>query len=100
MKVKTVDSRELLANWREDPEFRTAYDELEEEFAVIRAVLEARTRAGISQAELARRMGTTQSAIARLEAGKVKPSTGTLEKVAKATGTRLRVSFEPRDAAA
>ena len=47
-----------------------------------------------AQAELARRMGTTQSAIARMESGRFKPSHSTLEKYAQATGTRLRVTFE------
>ena len=47
-----------------------------------------------STREIARRMGTTQSAVARLEGGKSRPSTTTLAKFAKATGTRLRVSFE------
>ena len=56
-----------------------------------RALIEARTRAGLTQAELAARMKTTQSAAARLESGRTPPSTRTLEKVARATGTRLRI---------
>src|SRR5438552_916095 len=55
----------------------------------------ARIRAGLSQAELARRMKTTQSTIARLESGRGKPSTRTLDRFAKATGHKLRISFEP-----
>jgi transcriptional regulator with XRE-family HTH domain len=46
-------------------------------------------RAGLTQAQLAQRMGTTQSAIARLETGKFAPSLETLEKLALATGSRL-----------
>jgi transcriptional regulator with XRE-family HTH domain len=57
-------------------------------------VAKARSRAGLSQAELARRMKTTQSTIARLENGCL-PSTRTLGRFAKATGHRLRISFEP-----
>ena len=60
-----------------------------------RALIEARTRAGITQTELAARMKTTQSAVARLESGRTAPSTRTLEKVAQATGTRLRIQFDP-----
>jgi transcriptional regulator with XRE-family HTH domain len=52
-------------------------------------------RAGLTQERLARRMQTTQSAIARLEIGRVRPSTQTLERLAAATGTRLKISFEP-----
>lgn len=51
--------------------------------------------ADLTQAELAERMGATQSAIARLESGRSKPSTATLEKVARATGTQLKIAFEP-----
>lgn len=47
------------------------------------------------EAELAERMETTQSVVARLESGRVQPSTRTLEKIARATGTRLRISFDP-----
>ncbi len=65
------------------------------EFDLARALIKARTRAGITQAELAARMKTTQSAVARLESGRVPPSTRTLEKVAQATRTRLRIQFDP-----
>ena len=61
-----------------DPEYRKEYDALEEEFALIAAVAKARARAGLSQAQLAKRMKTTQSAVARLESGRGKPSTRTL----------------------
>ena len=52
-------------------------------------------RSRLFQAEFARRMGTTESAVSRLENGRVKPSTRTLERYAAATGHRLRISFEP-----
>ena len=58
---------------------------------VARALIEARTRAGFTQAQLAARMKTTQSAVARMESGCTPPSTRTLEKVARATGSRLRI---------
>mgnify|MGYP003608503118 FL=1 len=62
---------------------------------MVRALIEARARAGLTQTEVAQRMGTTQAVIARLEGGRVRPSTRTLERFAQATGTRLRISFEP-----
>lgn len=54
-----------------------------------------RSRAGLSRSELGERMETARSVVARLESGRARPSTRTLEKVAKATGTRLRIAFDP-----
>ncbi|MYD94927.1 MAG: helix-turn-helix transcriptional regulator [Chloroflexi bacterium] len=85
----------LHRGWAEDPEYRQAYDELAPEFALAQTLIEARTRADLTQAELARRMQTTQSTVARLESGRIHPSTRTLERIARATGTHLRISFEP-----
>ena len=86
---------DLKARLLKDPQVRKEYDALEEEFALIAAVAKARARAGLSQAQLAKRMKTTQSAIARLESGRAKPSTRTLARFAAATGHRLKISFEP-----
>jgi ribosome-binding protein aMBF1 (putative translation factor) len=85
----------LHKKWMKDPAYRKEYDALEEEFALIMAVAKARQRAGLSQAQLAKRMKTTQSTVARLESGRGKPSTRTLSRFAKATGHRLKISFEP-----
>jgi transcriptional regulator with XRE-family HTH domain len=87
--------KDLKALLLKDPEVRKEYDALEEEFALAAEVAKARSRAGLSQAELARRMKTTQSTIARLESGRGMPSTRTLDRFAKATGHRVRISFEP-----
>ena len=86
---------DLHEKWMKDPEYRAAYDALEGEFALASALIEARARAGLTQEELAKRMETTQSVVARLEGGRTRPSTRTLEKIARATGTRLKISFEP-----
>ena len=71
---------ELHREWSKDPEYREAYDRLEPEFALARMLIEARRRAALTQAELAERMETTQSVVARLESGRIHPSTRTLEK--------------------
>ncbi|MEJ7926008.1 helix-turn-helix transcriptional regulator [Sphingobium sp. AN641] len=97
-KTKTIAAGDMFKTWRKDPEYRKAYAEAESEFLIAAAMIAARSQAHLTQAELAERMGTTQSAIARMESGKFKPSHGTLEKIARATGTRLRVSFEPTEA--
>jgi transcriptional regulator with XRE-family HTH domain len=86
---------DLHKKWMKDPEYRKEYDALEEELALAAEVAKARIRAGLSQAQLAKRMKTTQSTIARLESGRGKPSTRTLDRFAKATGHRLKISFEP-----
>jgi len=86
---------DLHKKWMKNPKYRKEYDALEEEFALILAVAKARQRAGLSQAQLAKRMKTTQSTVARLESGRGKPSTRTLQRFAKATGHRLKISFEP-----
>jgi ribosome-binding protein aMBF1 (putative translation factor) len=95
MRQKFIPASVLFDAWRKDPEFMKEYDALEDEFARAQLVIGARAHADLSQAELAERMGTSQSAIARLESGRVKPSTRTLEKLAAATGTRLRIVLEP-----
>jgi ribosome-binding protein aMBF1 (putative translation factor) len=87
--------RDLHKTWLKEPNYRREYNLLEEEFALAAAAAKARRRAGLSQAELARRMKTTQSTVARLESGRGRPSTRTLTRFAKATGPRLRISFEP-----
>lgn len=86
---------DLHNQWMESPEYRAAYDALEDEFTLAAALIKARSRAGLTQGELADRMQTTQSVVARLEGGHVMPTTRTLEKIAKATGSRLKISFEP-----
>ena len=88
MKLAEVKAR-LLAN----PEVTAAYAEADAEFAVIEAMIRARTEAGLTQEALAERMGTTQSAVARLEGGGVSPTVETLRKYAKAVGKRLRVEM-------
>ena len=85
---------DLHRKWMKNPEYRKAHAELEPEFALARAIIAARAKAGLTQEQLAEKMKTTQSAIARLEGGRTRPSTHTLERLAIATGTRLKISFE------
>jgi ribosome-binding protein aMBF1 (putative translation factor) len=96
MKRATVD--DLHKKWMKNPKYRREYNALEEEFSISAALIEARSRAGLTQEQVAQRMKTTQAVIARLEGGSSMPSTRTLEKYAKATGTRLKISFEPEEA--
>ncbi len=75
------------------PDVRRKYEGLREEFEILDEILKARAEAGVTQAELAARIGTTQSAVARLETGRGKhsPSIGTLKRYASALGYRLQV---------
>jgi transcriptional regulator with XRE-family HTH domain len=83
--------------WLKEPKYKKAYDALEAEFALASVVIGVRNRAGMTQKQLARKMGTTQPVVARLESGRARPSMQTLERLAKATGSRLFISFEPRE---
>ncbi|MGO8759129.1 MAG: helix-turn-helix domain-containing protein [Terracidiphilus sp.] len=93
MKAKFIPVEESFKQWKKDPKYVAAYDALEAEFALASAMIEARAAANMTQEQVAREMGTTQAVIARLESGKVLPSTRTLKRFAEATGTRLRISF-------
>jgi transcriptional regulator with XRE-family HTH domain len=77
------------------PDVKAAYDASAEEFAFLDEVLRARAETGLTQAEVAERIGTTQSAIARLESaqGKHSPSIATLQKYAKALGYTVQVKL-------
>ena len=86
---------EMHKKWMKQPKYRQAYEALEEEFALASAVLDARKRAGLTQSGLARKMGTTQPVVARLESGRGRPSMRTLERLAEATGSRLLIRLEP-----
>ncbi len=90
-----IAARKIIKRWMKEPGFKEGYDALAEEFELASLLIEARSRSNLTQAELAEKMGTSQSTIARLESGKAKPSLATLRRLAKATGMRLKISLEP-----
>jgi DNA-binding XRE family transcriptional regulator len=92
------DQEEFLRRSRETcPGFSEAYDALEDKYKLIRELFDARTRVGLTQEEVATRMGTTKSAVCRLEgSGKHSPSLATLKKYANAVGCDLEIRFVPR----
>jgi predicted transcriptional regulator len=87
----TVSFDEIKAELLADPETKREYDALAPEFEFSTELLRARLRAGLSQVELAERMGTSQSAIARLESGQTLPSTKTLLRFAEATKSKVEL---------
>lgn len=94
--MTTIPVKKLIKRWMKEPGFKAGYDALEEEFALASLLIEARTYAKLTQVELAEKMGTSQSTIARLESGKAKPSLSTLRRLAKATGMGLKITLEPK----
>ena len=94
MKRKFLDFDEFLEVSLKNPKIKAEYDKLEPEFAVIEAVLKARVQKGITQEQLAKKIGTKQSAIARIESGNANPSIGFLQKLAEALGKKLVIQFK------
>jgi ribosome-binding protein aMBF1 (putative translation factor) len=94
MSKKFIPVEESFRKWAKDPEFKRAYDALEEEFALAAVLIDARGQAGLSQEDVAARMKTSQQTVSRLEGGRANPSLKTLQRFASATGTRLKISFE------
>lgn len=86
--------KDLKADWLKDPAVRADYDALAAEFALADALVRARAAANLTQAELALRMKTSQSYIAKLESGRVSPSMKALQRYAAATGATLRISLD------
>jgi DNA-binding XRE family transcriptional regulator len=95
-----ADPRAELARDLADPAFRAEWDAIADEFAALDRLLEARRRAGLTQAQVAERMGVKQSALARIETSLTSrtqvPSLATLRKYADALGCRLEIRFAPR----
>jgi predicted transcriptional regulator len=90
MKTLRTLKTEMLA----DTDTRTEYDAIANEFGMARELIAARSRAGLTQDEVAQRMGTTQSVVARLESGKSAPSMRSVQRYAKAVGARAVVHLE------
>jgi predicted transcriptional regulator len=96
MKTKPLSHKQAVAKMLKNPAVRSEVERLnKEEFAILDEILQARKAAGLSQAEVARRMGTQAPAIARLESslatGKHSPSLNTLRKYAAALGKKVEL---------
>lgn len=84
--------KELMA----DPGVKKAYEDLQPEFAIVQAIIDARVKKKISQEELARRMGTGQAVISRLENANAKPSLSLIKRLANALDLKVEIHFTPR----
>jgi|HubBroStandDraft_1064217.scaffolds.fasta_scaffold05941_5 transcriptional regulator with XRE-family HTH domain len=91
-----IPLKKVAKRWMKEPGFKKGYEALEEAFSLASQLIEARARAGLTQAEVAERMGTSQSTVARLESGGAMPSLSTLKRFAQATGARVRIALEAK----
>lgn len=97
MKRKHLDFTTFKKQALKNHEIRAEYGRIQPEFALINEVLRARSEKGITQKDLAERVGTKQSVISRLEAGRANPSVAFLKKLAQALNSHLEIRFvEPR----
>jgi len=85
---------ELKKEWMKDPNFKKAYEALEPEYAIIRAIIKKRIENKMSQKDLAKKLGTKQSAISRLESGTYNPTLSFLKKLSTALNTELKISLK------
>ncbi len=84
---------ETLNEQLKDPSFKKEYDELEPEFAIINAIVDARKEMGLTQKQLSELTGITQADISKLENGNANPSIKTLQRLAAAMGKKVKISF-------
>ena len=89
MKRRHLDFEIWQKKALKDPEFKAEYDRQQPEFALIRARIEK----GLTQEELAKKIGTKQSVISRLESGRANPSVAFLKKLAQALNSHLEIKF-------
>lgn len=92
--MMTLD--EFMEDQMKDPEFAKAYEEIQPEMSVIRAIVEARTSQNLTQKELSERTGIAQTEISKLEKGTRNPSIKLLQRLADGMGMVLNISFTPK----
>ena len=90
------DFDDFLKESLKNPKIKAEYNRLQPEFAVINALIEARKTKGMTQKILARKIGTKQSVISRLESGRANPSVAFLKKLAQALNSDLEIKFISR----
>jgi len=89
-----TDWKDLRKELLSDPEVKKEYDRLAPRYAVISTIIEARIKKGMTQKDVADKIGTKQSAIARLEAGNTNPTIEFLEKIAAVLGAKLTIQLQ------
>ena len=92
-KRKHLNVEAFLRESLKDPLLKAEFDRQQPEFAVIQAMIDVRRKKSLTQKQLAEKLGTTQSAISRLEQGNINPTIGFMQKLADALGSRLDIRF-------
>lgn len=93
-KPKTISFEELKADLMKDPEFRREYEKLQPEFQIASQMIDARIKQDMSQEELAKKVGTGQAVISRLEGMNAKPSISLLSRVARALNIKISITIQ------
>lgn len=96
IKRKAIPFEQLHNQWMKDPEYAREYEKLEPEFQIARAIIDARVKEDLTQEELAKRVGTGQAVISRLENMTGKPSLSLIQRVADALGFKTQIQFVPK----
>ncbi len=89
--------KEYLNEQLQDPEFRSEYEALEPEFAIVKAIADARKHIGLTQKQLSEKTGIDQSDISRIESGEANPTLATLKRLAVGMNMTLRLEFLPTE---
>src|SRR3989344_8617778 len=92
-KYEPVSFSDVKARWMKDPKFKKAYEELQPEYAIIHAIIRKRIESKMSQKDLAKKLGTKQSAISRLESGNYNPTLSFLKKLSTTLGGKLEIKI-------
>lgn len=92
-KVRLISAEVLHKKWMKDPGYRREYEKLGPEFEIARQIIDARIKRKISQEELAKRMGTGQAVISRLENANAKPSLSLIQRLADALNLKVELRF-------
>lgn len=93
---KTISFKTLHNQWMKNPKYRYEYEKLAPEFAIAQQIIDARVKRKITQEELAKRMGTGQAVISRLEGANAKPSLSLIQRLADALNLKFEIKFTPR----
>jgi len=91
--MKDLTLNDYLKKQLKDPEFRKEWEKSEAAYQATRALIEARIKSKISQRQLAKKAGTTQAVISRIENMSVSPSIGLLQRIAVSLGKKLEIKF-------
>lgn len=87
--------KDFLAEQLKDPEIKAEYDNLEPEFSIMQAMIDARKNSGLTQKQLSEKTGIAQADISKLESGNANPSLRTLHRIAAVMGMRIKIEFQP-----